>query len=79
MKRLFLRLFGYRYVANLRSKEIHRTDTGFSQCNIPLIRAKKYLREKDLGMWERAGYNGYRFCMKELDMDGKRVLRVRFV
>jgi hypothetical protein len=74
MKRLFLRLLGYKYVANLRSKEIHRLDTEFKQCNIPLIRRKKYLREKDLTLWLHAGYNGCRFCMKAVDTDGKREL-----
>ncbi|MDR1339020.1 MAG: hypothetical protein LBK58_03070 [Prevotellaceae bacterium] len=77
-KRLFLRLLGYRYVANLRSKEIHRLDTDYKQCNIPLIRAKKYLRKKDLGMWERAGYNGCRFCLPFMDTDIKRDVHVCF-
>jgi hypothetical protein len=79
MKRLFLKLLGYRYVANLRSKEIHRLDTRFKQCNIELIRTKKYLREKDLAMWERAGYNGCRFCLPFMDTDKKRDLHVTFV
>jgi hypothetical protein len=65
----FMRLIGYKYVANLNSKEIHRINSKYSQCHLTEIKDRKYLREKQIPLWVQYGYNGCRFCFKEIDTD----------
>lgn len=69
-KELFMCFFGYKYLANKRSGEIHDLKNLHSNCNHNLIakRNKQYLRQCDVDlMFETDEYNGCRWCMPEFD------------
>ena len=57
------------YRVNLRSKEIHRLDSPHSQCNLDLIKNYRDIPEDELGFYLGNGFNGCRYCAKEVDTD----------
>ena len=57
------------YRVNLRSKEIHRLDSDKLQCNLDLIKNYRDIPESELGFYIGNGFNGCRYCMKEVDTD----------
>jgi hypothetical protein len=60
-------LFGYDYVANLRTKEIHKVDSG-CKCFKDFARHnQKYLTRNGMLRYMAKGYNGCRWCMTEFD------------
>lgn len=65
----FLRnLFGYTYVVNLGSKEIHDLNKSDSKCRIGMITKKSYVtKRKMLKMCNSKEYNGCSKCNKQLD------------
>jgi len=74
MKQFFWRrLFGYRYLINLRSKEIHKLNSVVDNCLINLMskKNKKFIGERKLESYLESGYNGCRWCFKATDTDMK--------
>ena len=70
LKEKALMLFGYKYVANTSTKEIHRLTN--PKCHATEHLAKhnrKYLTEKQCldYLLYTTGYNGCRFCLSEYD------------
>jgi len=61
------RFFGYRYLVNLGSMEIHDLKNNHRNCHIPLITKKRFITQKGLKKILLEGFNGCRFCMKEYD------------
>ncbi len=63
-------LFGYDYVANIRTKEIHKVDSG-CRCLKDFARHnQKFLTRKEAMKILKGdhGFNGCRWCMKEFDL-----------
>ena len=65
------RMLGYRYIVNLRTREIHRLGSKYSQCHLPGIKKYWLVREKHLPALLKFGCDGCRFCMPEFDTDGR--------
>ena len=66
----FLRwLFGYRYVANMRSYEIHILNSTHPNCHLDLIANKRYLTKRGMRKYINQGFDGCRWCMKHLHTD----------
>lgn len=61
--------WGYDYVANLRTKEIHKVDSGcrclkdFARHNQQFLTRKQALKK----LKGKSEFNGCRWCMKEFD------------
>ena len=62
-------LFGYRYIANKRTKEIHDLQYLNCNCHNELIKSKKYITTKSKNELLTTDYNGCRWCMKNDDTD----------
>jgi len=60
-------LFGYKYVANLRTKEIHSVDSGCKCLKDFARHNQKYLKRSEMVNYLANGYNGCRWCMSEID------------
>jgi hypothetical protein len=71
MKFFWRRLFGYKYLLNLRSKEIHKLDSVGDNCLINLMskKNKKFIGERKVAGYINNGYNGCRWCFKIADTD----------
>lgn len=70
MKKLWnkiMKLFGFKYLVNLKTNEIHDLSVPHVNCKTDMIRYKKYINEKELTKLLNDGYNGCRFCMKNYD------------
>lgn len=64
----FLRnLFGFTYIVNKRTKEIHDTKNEHSNCHLNLISRKRFVTKRKAYKLMKSGYNGCRWCMKEFD------------
>jgi hypothetical protein len=79
IKFLFARILGYGYLVNLRSKEIHRLNSKYTQCNLDSIKKYKFIKKKQITVWMQYGYNGCRFCMPEIDTDINNELKIFFI
>jgi hypothetical protein len=66
IKMFFLKLFGYRYIVNMGTKEIHRID-GNARCRTDMIRHGKYVTERRMRKMLKSGFNGCRYCLKKFD------------
>jgi hypothetical protein len=66
--RLIERL-GFKYIANHRTKEIHRVEHLTSRCRINLLKRSGYCTRWWQEKLLRKGYNGCRYCYKEKDSD----------
>ena len=62
-------MMGYRYMVNLRSKEIHDLKNTHANCNLELIVHKKFITQKMLHQYLHNGYNGCRWCMPEYNKE----------
>lgn len=71
MKFFWRRLFGYRYLLNLRSKEIHQLNNTTDNCLINLMSKnnKKFIGKRKLNKYLDQGYNGCRWCFASKDTD----------
>ena len=67
----FLRLlFGYRYIYNQKSGEIHDYKNLTKNCHYGLIINKRFITEKSMKkLMQSTIANGCRWCMKEYDTD----------
>lgn len=64
----FLRnLFGFTYIANSHTKEIHDSKNESRNCNLALISKKHFVTKRKSYKLMKNGYNGCRWCMKEFD------------
>lgn len=59
--------FGYRYVLNTKTQEVHNLKNIKTRCRIPLLVNYKYLTKRQMLKAIKSGANGCRFCCKELD------------
>jgi hypothetical protein len=65
----FMRLLGYKYVVNRRTKEIHRLDYRHANFDIYSIKNYSFVKnDADLDFYY-PDYNGCRFCFPERDTD----------
>lgn len=62
-------LFGYSYVVNLNTWEIHNLKNTHENCKIELIVHKKMITKKQLHTYLDDGYNGCRWCLKEYNKE----------
>lgn len=61
-------LFGYRYVLNIRSNEIHDYRNLTKNCHYDLMVDKKFLTTKSMiKIIKNNPVNGCRWCMKKYD------------
>jgi len=63
-------LFGYGYVVNHRSREIHKLSDKSSNCKLELIadHNREYIsKSRALKLINKMGYNGCRWCWDEQD------------
>jgi hypothetical protein len=60
-----------RYLANLRSKEVHDLENEKPACSLWLMseKNKKLLTEKQMKKYLKNGFNGCRYCMKKVNTD----------
>jgi hypothetical protein len=66
------RIFGFTYLVNLRSGEIHNLKNKHKNCHINLIPTlhRWYVRKsKAIKLIQSGCYNGCRWCMGDLDSD----------
>jgi hypothetical protein len=66
------KLFGYTYLVNLSTGEIHDLKVGHKNCHIELIAKdhKRYRTRKQVAkLMGKAGFNGCRWCMAKFDSD----------
>lgn len=71
-KKWWLNLFGYKYVLNTRSREVHLLDSTNKACGIEKMadHNKMYISERKFQKMLKSGeVNGCRFCMKDKDND----------
>ena len=62
--------FGFGYVVNESSKEIHRLSRKHKNCLYNMMGKKKYTtREGAYRLIFEDGYNGCRYCWNEMDSD----------
>ena len=57
--------FGWHYIVNKGTKEVHDTKHVTARCRIGMITKGRYVRNFE--SWKRKGYNGCRYCMKMQD------------
>lgn len=71
MKEFFLRLFGYKYLLNINTLEIHSLKNKTKACRIDMMAKhnKQYLTEKQMKklLDGNSLHNGCRYCLRELD------------
>ena len=71
MKEFFLRLFGYKYLLNLNTLEIHSLKLKTKACRIDMMadHNKKYLtaKQKNKLLEGNTLHNGCKYCMSEID------------
>lgn len=60
-------VFGYKYIANERTKEIHIINTLKSSCKVHFMTKAVYLTKKAAANLLKNGFNGCRFCYPEED------------
>lgn len=63
----FKKLFGYRYLINLCTREIHDLKNTHKNCRLNMLVHKKFIKEKELEYYLKKKYNGCRFCFKSKD------------
>jgi hypothetical protein len=66
------KLFGYTYLVNLNTGEIHDLKVGHKNCHTELIATdhRRYSTRKQVAKFMgRAGFNGCRWCMRKFDAD----------
>jgi len=59
--------FGYGYVANIGTGEIHRLKNKRTNCRIEMVTKKMYVSKKIAFQLFKRGYNGCSKCWKETD------------
>ena len=64
-----MNLLGWKYIANNRTKEIHRIEKKHINCHLDLLTDFTYLTETKMNKLLSNGYNGCRWCFKEKDKD----------
>lgn len=70
IRRWLRELFGFTYLVNLNTKEIHNLDCDNRKCRLKMITKKRYVTKKTmLKMCASEGYNGCSKCNKQLDRD----------
>jgi hypothetical protein len=65
-------LFGYTYLVNLNTGEIHNLKAGHKNCHtelIPVEHRRLRTRKQVARLMGRAGFNGCRWCMAKFDSD----------
>jgi hypothetical protein len=65
----FMRLLGYRYIVNRRTKEIHRLNFKHTNFNIYSIKNYSFVKNNIDLYFHYPDYNGCRFCMPYRDTD----------
>lgn len=69
-KEIFLIFFGFGYVVNHRSREVHRISEKHHNCQLHLIAKKnrEYVSKKTARhLIKDCGYNGCRWCWNPMD------------
>jgi hypothetical protein len=68
---LFRKIFGYTYLVNLTSGEIHDTKVNHKNCHLELIKNKKYLRKKEAIsiLNDTKNFDGCRWCMPKYNKE----------
>ena len=69
MKRCkLLEYFGFRYIINKNTGEIHDLDNEHKNCHIGMMRKAKYITKAKLFKLLKSGKaNGCRYCLKKWD------------
>lgn len=62
-------LLGLDYVANIRTKEIHRVESNCKCFKDFMKHNQKFVSEKSMHRLLQKGYNGCRHCMPECNTD----------
>lgn len=61
------KLFGYCYIVNLNTLEIHDSNNPHPNCKTNLMTNKKMINKKQLNKYLADGSNGCRWCMPKYD------------
>lgn len=61
------KFFGFKYLVNLNTKEIHDLNNNHKNCHVDLIKNTKYIRKRKLEKYLNDDFNGCRFCLKKHD------------
>lgn len=67
MRKFINWLFGYKYIVNLTSLEVHKISNLKGNCHEHIMVNKKYVRSAD--DYLKNGFNGCRWCFREADSD----------
>ena len=67
-RNLFIEFFGWRYIVNHNTKEIHRADSTDSRCRFHLMTKCERITKRKLKKLLERGYNGCRWCLQEYDL-----------
>jgi hypothetical protein len=68
LKELIFKFFGFGYIVNYGSKEIHRLENKHPNCRTEMIANGQFVTKKRAyKLIADNGFNGCRFCWKEKD------------
>lgn len=62
-------LFGYTYVVNFNTLEIHNLKNKHKNCKIDFMTNKKLITKKQLMSYLDNGFNGCKWCFKEFNVE----------
>lgn len=67
-KEKWMKFWGFGYVVNQATKEIHKLEEKHTNCRLDLMRHKKYVTwRRALRLILKKGYNGCRYCFPAFD------------
>jgi hypothetical protein len=69
IQKFVTRLFGFKYVINRNTSEIHKLSNIKTNCHVELMTNKMMIKNSE--EWLKNGYNGCRWCYNEADNDAK--------
>jgi len=68
VKEFFRELFGYKYILNERSREVHNPDHEHVNCHLDMISHKRYITKRRFNKLYKAGrVDGCRYCIPSKD------------
>lgn len=67
IQKLFTQLFGFKYVINRNTNEIHKLSNLKTNCHVELMTNK--MKVKNSKEWLKNGYNGCRWCYSDANTD----------
>jgi hypothetical protein len=67
IQKFFIKVFGFKYVINHNTSEIHKLSNLKTNCHVELMANKMYVRNSE--EWLKNGFNGCRWCYSDENGD----------